>query len=291
MQTTEVTSLRNSGCDLAIVLLVVIFCSIGCSSTNRGENDPNAPKTVRGRLKFAKSLRSLRVGDHYVYRDVDQALFFNDEMWSPPGDEDLADRLGGCDASPDPKLEMLRCGGGFAEGYRTTYLFRIKNDRPEIKKIDEDCGAGPMWIDTDGKWMLLQKCYYNVVTDEKLPVKGMPFTEDEMGSTPIQYVLGVSPDKKTVIGSYDLSPDEVKGDSLVKLFNIDTVTGKREIRFASIKKYPWLKDHEDPSNDIVPPPATNAKFVWKKDATGRDVLVAPELLGVFVRPQPPANVK
>ncbi len=275
--------------DLMIVLLIGIVGVLGCTSTNRSETDPDAPKTERGRLKFAKSLHALRIGNSYAYRDVNQALFFNGTEWKPPGDEDLANRVGGCDASPDPKLEMLRCSGGFTESYRTTYLVRIKDDRPEVKKIDEDCGAGPMWIDMEGRWMLLQKCYYNVVTDEKIPVKGMPFTDDEMGSTPIQYVLGVSPDKKTVIGSYDLSPDEVKGDSLVKLFNIDTESGKREIRFASLKKYPWLNDHQNPSNDIVPPPAPSVKFVWKKDTKGRDVLVQPELLGVFVRKQPPAN--
>ena len=114
----------------------------------------------------------------------------------------------------------------------------------------------------------------------------MPFAEDETGSVPVQYVLGVSPDKGTVIGSYDLAPEEKNGEKLVKLFNIDTVSGTREIRFTSLTKYPWLKDYEQPSKDIVPPPAVSKKFVWKKDAAGRDALAVPQLGAVFVRPTP-----
>ena len=271
---------------LVLITLLASIAIFACTRTESAATDDDAPKTVRGRLMFSKSLHALRIGDRYAYRDVTQSLFFDGKPWAPDKDKDLADRLGGCDTSPNPNIEMLRCSGGFSEGYRYTYLFRVKNNRPEIKKIDDDCGKGPMWIDTDGRWMLLQKCYYNVETDEKIPVKGMPFTEDDMGSVPIQYVLAVSPDKKTVIGSYDLAAEEKNGEKLVKLFNIDTVAGTREIRFASLTKYPWLKDHEQPSVDIVPPPAAAKNFVWKKDAAGKDILVTPQLGGVFVRPTP-----
>ena len=233
----------------------------------------------------------LPAASRHTFSLLKDDFLLDGKPWIPAGDPELADRVGGCDTSPNPTVEVLRCSGGFTEDYRTTYIVRIKDDSPEVRKVDEDCGAGPVWIDADGRWMLLQKCYFNIETDEKTPVKGMPFTEDETGSTPVQYVLGISPDKKTVIGSYDLAADEKNGDSLVKLFNIDTVSGKREIRFASIKKYPWLRDHEDPADDIVPPPASSTKCVWKKDASGRDVLAEPELLGVFVRKQPPANKK
>ena len=268
---------------LRAAILIGVAASLACTTTNSSATDDDAPKTVRGRLMFTKSLHSLRIGDRYAYRKVGQYLFFDGKPWDPENDKDLADRIGGCDTSPNPNIEMLRCSGGFTDGYRTTYLIRVKDDRPELKKIDDDCGRGPAWIDMDGRWMLLQKCYYNVVTDEKIPVKGMPFTEDESGSVPVQYLLGVSPDKRTVIASYDLAPEEKNGEKLVKLFVIDTVAGTRQIRYASLTKYPWLKDHEQPSDGVVPPAPAGKNFVWNKDSSGRDMLVVPVLGSEFKR--------
>ena len=60
--------------NLIILLLIGIICVLGCTRTNKSETDPDAPKTIRGRLMFAKSLHSLRVGDQYAYRDVEQYL-------------------------------------------------------------------------------------------------------------------------------------------------------------------------------------------------------------------------
>ena len=271
---------------LALIGLGLVF---GCTSNNSKATDDDAPKTIRGRFMFTKSLHALRVGDSYVYRDVTQYFFFDGKPWAPADDPGLADRVGGCDTSPNSAIEMLRCSGDFAEGYRTTYILRVNDGRPEAKKIDETCGTGPVWIDNDGQWMLFPKCYYNVVTDEKIPVKGMPFADDPQGSTPVQYVLGVSPDKKTVIGSYDLYPDSSDKDKLVKLWVIDPVSGKAEIRKASLARFPWLTDYEQPTSDILPPAAASKHFVWKRGVDGRDTLVEPELLGVWVRKQFASN--
>jgi hypothetical protein len=263
-----------------ISLFVVLLSTAGCERTAVADNDSNAPQTVRGRLKIAKGLHSLRVGDRYAYRDVTQTLFFNDKPWAPADDPKLADRIGWCDTSPNPDLELLRCFGDATEDYATTYLIRVRNDQPEVKKIDEN---GSLWIDADGRWLLFGKSFYNVDTDETIPVKGMPFVDDPMGSRPIQYVLGVSPDKRTVIGAYDLAVSDQDKDPMGKLWVIDTVSGKSEIRLVSLKKYPWLRDHEDPRDDVIPPPATATKFAWKRGADGKDVLVVPELGPEFNR--------
>jgi hypothetical protein len=261
-------------------LIVVLLGSAACERTAVADNDPNAPQTVRGRLKIAKGLHSLRLGDRYAYRDVTQTLYFNDKPWTPADDPKLADRIGWCDTSPNPDLELLRCFGDATEDYATTYIIRVRNDQPEVKKIDEN---GSLWIDSDGRWLLFGKSFYNVDTDETIPVKGMPFVDDPMGSRPIQYVLGVSPDKKTVIGSYDLAVSDQDKDPMVKLWLIDTVSGKSEIRLVSLNKYPWLRDHENPRDNVIPPPATATKFVWKRGADGRDVVVVPELGPEFKR--------
>ncbi len=265
----------------SIVIITIVFAILGgCTSVSTDTSDKDANKTERGRLKFATGLHSLRIGDRYVYRDVSKAFFVKGNVWEPPEDKELANRINWCDTSPNPKVEILRCFSDSSEDYRYTYILRMKGDEPEVVRIDESLGS--VWIDADGRWLLFRKMYYNVETDEQIAVKGMPFSDDKNGSAPVTYVLGVSPDKKTVIGSYDLSPDNSDA-KLVKIWVIDTVTGDDQIRLVSLAKYPWLKDHVDPTNDIQPPPATSTKFVWKKDASGRDVLSEPELLGAFVR--------
>jgi hypothetical protein len=272
---------------LLMMVAIAALLALGCTRTNESASDPDAPRTKRGRLEFAKGLHSLRVGDKYVFRDVSQHFFLGGKEWHPPTDPDLAERINWCDTSPDPALEMLRCFSDASESYRYTYLLRMKGDEGEVTKLDE--GLGSVWIDAEGHWLLFRKYYYNVVTDEKIAIKGMPGADDPDPPAPVQYVLGVSPDKKTVIGEYDLAADSKTG--LGKLRIIDTVEGKVEIRLVSVAKYPWLKDHQDPANDIQPPPAASTRFVWKKDATGRDRLVEPELLGVWVRPTPPPEKK
>ncbi len=276
-------------CILVLITLLASIALYACTRTDSSATDDDAPKTVRGRFMFTKSLHALRVGDSYAYRDVTQYFFFDGKPWKPADDPDLVDRVGGCDTSPNTAIEMLRCTGDFTESYRTTYILRVKDGRPEARKIDETCGRNPVWIDNDGQWLLFPKCYYNIVTDEKIAVTGMPFADDPQGSTPVQYVLGVSPDKKTVIGSYDLYPDSSNKDKLVKLWVIDTVSGKSEVRKASVAKFPWLTDYEQPTGDILSPAAASKHFVWKRGISGRDMLVEPELLGVWVRPQYPSN--
>ena len=265
---------------LDLITLIASIALYGCTRTESSATDDDAPKTVRGRFMFAKSLHALRVGDSYVYRDVTQYFFFDGKPWQPADDPGLAERVGGCDTSPNPAIEMLRCSGDFTEGYLTTYILRVNNGRPEAKKIDEACGSVPVWIDNDGQWLLFSKCYYNVVTDEKIAVKEMPWSDDPHGTSPVQYVLGISPDKKTVIGSYDLSPDSSDKDQIVKLWVIDTVSGKAEIQKASLARFPWLNAYDKPTDDILPPPAASKHFVWKRGVNLRDTLVEPELLGV-----------
>lgn len=264
------------GRDLIILFMIGLCLVLGCSRNNISETDKDAPKTERGRLKFAKGLHSLRIGDRYVFRDVTQYFFFEGKPWEPADDKTLADRINWCDTSPNPEVEILRCFSDASENYRYTYILRVKDDKPEVVKIDESLGS--VWIDADGRWLLFRKFFQNVETDEKIPVKGMPFVDDPSGSAPVTYVLGVSPDKKTVVAGTDLAAPSSDPLLTVTLRVIDTETGSTEARKVSLAKYPWLKDHEDPANNMQPPPAASTKFVWKKDSRGRDRLDVPEPL-------------
>jgi hypothetical protein len=266
---------------LSILFVVWLFLTLGCGSAASGDSS-NERKTERGRLKFVISAISIHSNTTSYFRSVHSSFYVDGKEWSPEGDKDFAERFDGCDTSPNPNVEILLCYSGFGEVPKATYILRMKNDKPEVKKVE--AGNECTWIDDDGRWLLFKKLYYNVETDEQIPVKGMPFADDEYGSSPVTYVRGVSPDKKTVVAIFDNLPrtetkDGKEGtEEFMTLWIVDTESGAMEKRKVSFTKNPWLADHKQPYDDIVPPPETSKSFVWKRGADGKDRLVVPQLL-------------
>ena len=270
--------------NLSILFVVWLFLTLGCggsSSENNGDN-PNERKTERGRLRFVANATSIHTNTRSIHRSVSRGFYVDGKEWSPEGEKDFAEKFESCDTSPNPNVEILRCPSGFGEAPKATYILRIKNDKPEVIKVE--AGNDGTWIDDDGRWLLFKKLYYNIETDEKIEVKGMPFADDPFGSSPVQYVLGVSPDKKTVVTIFDSIPrTEIKNgkestEEFLTLWIVDAEAGAFEKRKVSFTKNPWLADHKQPYDDIVPPPETWKSFVWKRGADGKDKLVVPQLL-------------
>lgn len=139
--------------NLLSLFFVITVLMVGCGSY-KGIGDSDVRKVERGRLKFAKLVTVLHIGSEQIYRDVEQYLFVNGKKWSPENEPKLADKLNWCDTSPNRAVEMLRCFGDASENYKTTYIVRMKNDKPEIQKIDE--GLPSTWANEDGRWLLLQ---------------------------------------------------------------------------------------------------------------------------------------
>lgn len=269
--------------NFSILFVVWLFLVIGCGgSSGSGDGSLSDRVSQRGRLKFVASATSIHTNTRSIYRSVSRAFFVDGKEWSPDSDEEFAEKFEDCDTSPNPNIEILRCPSGWGEEPKATYILRMKNDQPEVKKIE--AGNDGTWIDDDGRWLLFRKLYYNIETDEQIPVKGMPFADEEISSSPIQYVHGVSPDKKTVAAILDSIPrTETKNgkegtEKFLTLWIIDTETGVTEKRKVSFTKNAWLNDHKQPYDDIVPPPETIKSFVWKRGANGRDVMVVPQLL-------------
>lgn len=257
-----------------MLLAFWLFLTLGCGQYKSiGDSDP--PRVERGRLKFEKFVTNLVIGREPVYRNVEQYLFVNGKKWSPEGEPDFADKLNWCDTSPNPKVEMLRCISGASEDYKYTYIFRMRDDKPEIQKIDE--GLPNIWANEDGRWLLFGQFRLNVETGEKVEMKVIPLAGQTAAILPL-FVIGVSPDMKTIVELPDNMTKKEGADEMLTLWIIDTETGKTVERKVSFTKYPWLTDHENPDNDIQPPPAPSKHFVWEKDANGKDILVVPELL-------------
>lgn len=270
--------------NLSTLLPILLFAALGCG-TFQSTGDPDAPKVERGRLKFSKSVTAINVGRNPIVRDVQQSFYVNGKKWSPEGEKDFANKINWCDTSPNPKVEILRCFGDASESYNTTYILRMKDDKPEIQKIDE--GLPVRWINDDGRWLLFSRLFLNAETGEKIDINAPSPVDPKESSVFPMYLLGVSPDMKTIVQLPDNSTKKegAGAEEFLVLWIIEADTGKLEKRKVSFTKNPWLKDYKEPSGDVQYPPEPSKKFVWEKDAGGRDRLTVPQLLET-IEPKP-----
>lgn len=244
------TNMNNLSILFAFWLLLTLGCGDGSSSK---EN-----KVERGRLKFAGF-----------------KFYVNDKKWSPPDDKDFAEKVNWCDTSPNPDVEILRCPGG-SGNYDTTYILRMKDDKPEVQKIDE--GLPNVWTGEDGHWLLFSKFYVNVETGEKINLK---VNRHDGGAENKIYPLGVggvSPDLKTVVEIPNGFDAKDRAADAVPIQIIDVETGIVVERKVSLTKHRWLTKSALPRDDVQPPPEPSRYFVWEKGADGKDKLVVPPAL-------------
>jgi hypothetical protein len=234
----------------------------GCSDSGSG-GASSGDAVERGKIKFVKTSYS-------------RSFYVNGKKWWPADDQEFAKKINWCDLSPNAAVEVLRCFGDSTEDYGTTYILKMKGEEPVVNKLDE--GTGSVWVNEDGRWLLYRKFFYNVETEEKIEVKGMPWADDPKSSAPVQYVLGISPDMKTVVRKYRDLPRKKGEDDFISLEIIDTQTGNSEIRKVNFTENQWLNDYQNPSKDIQPPPATSKQFGWEKGQDGKDKIILPKLL-------------
>ena len=238
--------------NLAILFAFGLLLTLGCGD-GAGEN-----KVERGRLKFAGF-----------------KFYVNGKKWSPPDDKDFAEKVNWCDTSPNPNVEILRCPGS-SGNYEMTYILRMKDDKPEVQKIDE--GLPSIWMGEDGHWLLFSKFFINVETGEKIDIKLLPFNDGRERDIYPLIVVGVSPDLKTIVELPSDYTSKDRADDALPIWIIDVETGKVDERKVSLTKHRWLTKHQDPQNNIQPPPEPSKHFVWERGADGRDKLIVPQLL-------------
>lgn len=241
--------MRTRSLLLPLITLVVVISA--CSSRKIEKQS--------GRLAFAKEM----VGGHAAR----QMLLFDGEVWAPSADRSFVDQnFTWCDVSPNPNVEALRCYGNGGK----TYVVTVSGGAPKLTALDE--GLGIAWIDDDGKWMLGQKRFYNVETGEESPVQGI-----SEGVPVANYLLGVSPDRRTVLFA---APLRISGqpELYYVLEIIDVTTGQRTKKKVDITKYPWVAP--DPKSTFAPDGrrAASKHLEWKQDASGAWVLAVPEVI-------------
>jgi hypothetical protein len=244
-------AMRVSACIGSLAILFVV--AEGCSSRSIEKSS--------GRLAFAKDVST-------TPRLVKQMLLFDGKVWAPSEERNLADRIGWCDASPNPKVEALRC---YSDDYKSTFVILISGNSPQVKTFDEPLGSA--WIDDDGKWILFHKRFFNVETREELPVNGLD------GDFAIANVLlGVSPDKRTVVIGFSFGLYGPKSNPYYGLEIIDVATGTVTKKKVDWAKYAWVVPDDTAKFAPDERRAASKHVEWKKDADGKDVVAVPELV-------------
>jgi hypothetical protein len=254
--------------NLSLVLFIGMFFTLGCAGEYKNIADADAPKVERGRLKFAKSVKYLNIGWIPVYHEVRQGIFVSGQSWSPDGDNDFARKLYWCDTSPNPAVEVLICYDTPRENQQSTFILRMKNEQPELQRIDE---SQSFWVDADGRWLLFKKLFLNVENGEKIEIKGLSNADRNDGAD-IPNVIAISPGRQTIITLPDRIAKKEGGEEFLTLRIIDAASGKTEQRKVSFTKNPYLEDSgggaANGSHRAIP--GASKKIVWEKDAQGRE---------------------
>lgn len=246
----------------------------------------------RGRLKFVETLRYGNVGTHgskgwYV---INKEFYFNEQKISPPEEMD------GCDASPNETVEAFNCYV-FKESRVLVYVVRNKDDKPDWIKIYDDESIKSSgknlgeWADEiDGKWLIFKDFLFNILSDEKREIKGLP-------DYPENHFRAVSPDLNTIVyeGScfygFTDAPEPLKKlrekkcqeteklypNKLINLWLIDVKTGEAKFIEVSREKYDWLiweQEKYSARKDWLK--LFQQKLTWEKDQNGKFQLVFPK---------------
>ena len=256
--------------NIVVVGLILLCLILGCS----GKTD-DTEVVSNGVITFMKRLKYGSVGTHgsqgfYV---ASRHIMYKNDEWTPPEGKKYVDDISSCETSPNSSVKVLKCvviktdGGG-------TILIREKNDQPETQQISEgyDNKNEGEWVNFEGRWLLFRNYLFNVETGERKDIKQLP--EDPGGS--YRSLIGMSPDMKTaVFQGKVVSKDDAK-ERLVTLRLIDIDTGKIDERPVNATRNPWIYDSE--TRYLKGGLWIGSKFIWEKDALGRDKLVFPELL-------------
>jgi hypothetical protein len=273
-------------CARALLLLIPVALVLGalaCAKTKKEEHKS-------GRLNFVEDLKYGPAGVHGQpgwYR-TGQNIYVNGRRWSPPNIK--MDDISRCEESPNLNVEALNCHS-FEDMKESAFVLHMKDEKPEwVTASSEEYHGGNNlgeWVG-DGYWLLFHEYYFDVLTGERKPIKGLP---DDPG----KYYRAASPDMKTVvyeeycfIGRPDLANNSEKEKitheqckrsaeratkGLLGFWLIDTETGAVKILNLKREKYPAIDRNKSGEAHF------SARFqqllTWKKDENGRDQLVAP----------------
>jgi hypothetical protein len=271
-----------------LLILAALLVVLGCAGETKKE------EIKSGRLKFVKTLRYGRAGIHsgQGWTVEAQNIYVNDRDWSPEGLK-VTDDIADCEASPNEKVEALKCSG-FGHAEAATFVLRINGEKPEwttaarlpIARGGDDLGE---WTG-DGHWLLFRNSLFNVETSEKKEVKGLP-------DDPEKRFRGHSPDLESILYEetcflkrYDLPDseaekerdrqckisDEHKEKGIAAFWLIDAKTGNVKILELKREKYDWLDwNRERFSSKSAWLDYFQKQLVWEKDSAGKYQLKYP----------------
>ncbi len=238
-------------------------------------------KTVeieRGRLKYVRTMRQTSNGW------TTTGSWFTSKL----GKRLDGDSFDGCDASPNESVEAFVCFR-FEDIRMKITVVRMLGDEIEVATVlDSDSriggskNAGEWASQEDGRWLVFKDFFYNVVSDQRIEVKGLP-------DYPAQSYRAASPDLSKVvyfgdcfISDFEMSPElrklregmcsESGADSAqgrASFWVTDTSTGSSEIIKIELAQNDWVlwdRQRFPARRDWLK--HVQSRIVWERTATG-----------------------
>lgn len=268
-------SFKNS----TFVFSILIFVSLGCGLFSY---ETKTTETIRGRIKFVQVSEYREAGTHggKGWVSASKDFYINGKEWL------FQDNFDGCEANPNESIEVFKCF--YIKDMKTEeFLLRMNGEDIEHKEIIRDDSINDNfgeWANLeDGKWLIYKDFFYNVLTDEKIEIKGLP-------DYPEKYFRAVSPDLQFVLYEgncfygFPEAPEDLKKlrekyceeskdlakKNLIPFWLTDIKTGETKFIKFSREKYDWLiwnQDKFEARNDWLK--LFQKTLIWEKDSKGK----------------------
>jgi hypothetical protein len=164
-------------------------------------------------------------------------------------------------------------------------------ERKDIVVMDSRNNDSAEWVSIeDGKWLIYKDFLYNVLTDEKIEIKGLP-------DFPENNYRAASPDLQTIIyqgncfsqfqptseimhqksEKFCAETKNLSEQTLIPFWLTDTKTGEATFLTLSRQKFDWLiwnQEKFEKRNDWLK--LFQSKLIWEKDKNGKFQLSLPK---------------
>ncbi|CAN5558871.1 hypothetical protein BH10CHL1_BH10CHL1_43210 [soil metagenome] len=256
-----------SGKKIVAGLLLALFLLTACGEKHAYVDTARGPFLCRKKSVYKWDISPHTGGQNRWFSDG-YDVFVDQKKFAPSDYPTFVDDLASCSLSPNPAVPtMIFLGVNYDRG--GIYLLRAVSNQAVLTHVapynSNDEGA---WTN-DGRWLLFREFFVNVETGERQAISRLPDAPDSYYT-----LIAIAPDRRTVVlfDNYDIPTHRYT------LLFCDTETGAVQPLLFDVNRYPWLQDKDHPiagvdhSNHLW----ISAQFQWRKDATGKDVVVYPQ---------------
>ncbi|MCX6045208.1 MAG: hypothetical protein NT075_08845 [Chloroflexi bacterium] len=262
--------MRNSplsGKKIAAGLLLALCLVTACGEKHAYVDTARGPFLCRKKSVYKWDISPHTGGRNRWFSDG-YDVFVNQKKFAPPDYPTFVEDLASCSLSPNPAVQtMIFYNVDYDRG--GIYLLRYLNNQAVLTRASQESSRSEGTWTNDGRWLLFRDFFVNVETGERKAIPRLPDDPDSYYT-----LIAIAPDRRTVVlfDNYDIPTHRYT------LLFCDTETGAVQPFLFDLNRYPWLQDksHSIDGVDNANHLWISAQFQWRKDATGKDVVVYPQ---------------